>query len=59
MEGDTLTVSNFGTFEVKTKKERIIVSPTTKQRMLVPPKRTLAFRPTVAWKDKLKNGGNE
>ena len=28
-EGDTLTVQSFGTFEVKKKKERIIVNPSS------------------------------
>ncbi len=58
-EGDTVQVSNFGTFEVKKKLERIMVSPTTGQRMLVPPKLVLGFKPNASWKDKLKNGGNK
>lgn len=59
MEGDSLQVTNFGVFEVKKKNERIMVSPTTKQRMLVPPKLVLAFKPTAVWRDRIKNGGNE
>ena len=41
-EGNVVTIQGFGTFEVKKKAERITVNPTTKQRMLVPPKLVLA-----------------
>ena len=54
-DGDSLTVPSFGNFEVKKKNERIIVNPATKQRQLVPPKLVLAFKPSAALKDKLKN----
>lgn len=57
LEGDSVQVPNFGTFEVKKKLERIMVSPTTGQRMLVPPKMVLGFKPNQAWKDEVKNGG--
>lgn len=58
-EDNSLLVPNFGTFEVKKKMERIMVNPSTGQRMLVPPKLVLGFKPNVGWKDRLKNGGNE
>ena len=58
-EGNVVTMQNFGSFEVKKKLERIIVTPTTGQRMLVPPKLTLNFKISPTWKDKLKNGGTE
>lgn len=48
--GDTLVVADFGTFTVKKKLERVIVNPATKQRMLVPPKLTIAFRQAQRWK---------
>lgn len=56
-EGDAVQLPNFGSFEVKKKQERIIVNPTTGQRMLVPPKLTLAFKPNSMMKDKIKKGG--
>ena len=59
LEGNVVQVPNFGTFEVKKKLERIMVNPTTGQRMLVPPKMVLAFKPHPSWKDKVKNGGTE
>lgn len=58
-EGDTVQMANFGTFEVKKKLERIMVSPTTGQRMLVPPKLALTFKPNPTWKDMIKKGGTE
>lgn len=59
LEGNTVAVLNFGSFEVKKKMERVIVNPTTGQRMLVPPKLTLGFKISPVWKDKLKNGGTD
>jgi DNA-binding protein HU-beta/integration host factor subunit alpha len=58
-DGNTVTVQNFGTFEVKKKMERIMMNPTTGQRMLVPPKLTLNFKISPTWKVQLKNGGTE
>ncbi len=55
-EDDAVQVLNFGTFEAKKKMERIIVNPSTGQRMLVPPKLVLNFKPNQQWKDKLKGG---
>lgn len=56
-EGDTVVISNFGSFEVKKRMERIMVSPTTKKRMLVPPKLVLGFKPAASVREKIKNGG--
>ena len=53
-EGNVVTIQGFGTFEVKKKAERITVNPTTKQRMLVPPKLVLAYRPGGQLKEKFK-----
>ena len=55
--GDVLSIPKFGTFEVKKRMERILINPGTKQRMLVPPKLVLNFKPIAAIKEKLKNGG--
>ena len=59
LEGAAVQVPNFGSFEVKKKLERIMVNPSTGQRMLVPPKLVLGFKPSVTWKGKLKKGGDE
>lgn len=51
-EEDPVSIIGFGQFEVKRKMERVIVNPTTKQRMLVPPKITVGFKPTQALKER-------
>lgn len=58
-ENISVAVPNFGIFEVKKRMERIVVNPSTKQRMLVPPKLVLNFRPNSSVKEKLKNGGTD
>ena len=55
-EGTPVFFPGVGTFEVKMRLERTVVSPTTGQRMLVPPKLVLNFRPVAAIKEKLKKG---
>ena len=57
MKGDIVSIPHFGTFEVKKRMERIVINPGTKQRMLVPPKLVLNFKPILAIKEQLKNGG--
>ena len=59
LEDDSVLTPNFGTFEVKKKMERIMVNPSTGQRMLVPPKLVLNFKPNVGWKERVKSGGAE
>lgn len=55
-DGDALQVTNFGSFEVKKKLERIINKPTG-GRMLVPPKLALVFKPSATLKDNIQEGG--
>ncbi|MCE2615408.1 MAG: HU family DNA-binding protein [Phocaeicola sp.] len=52
--GDSITLNNFGTFEVKKKLERISVNPISRQRMLIPPKLVVNFRPSTFLKEKFK-----
>lgn len=59
LEGENVLIPTFGTFEVKKKMERIMVNPSTGQRMLVPPKLVLNFKPNVNWKERIKNGTTE
>ena len=49
-DDSSLSIQGFGTFEVKKKLERVVTNPTTKQRMLVPPKLVLSFKPSPAMK---------
>lgn len=52
--GNSIKIQGFGLFEPKKKNERISVNPITKQRFLIPPKITLAFKPGQTVKDNLK-----
>ena len=58
-DGNSLTVQNFGQFEVKKKLERVVVNPSTGQRMLVPPKLVLNFKPYTALRERSQKGGNQ
>lgn len=58
-EDNQVLIPTFGTFEVKKKMERVMVNPSTGQRMLVPPKLVLNFKPNGSWKEHIKNGGDE
>lgn len=53
-ESNSINIQGFGLFETKKKGERISVNPVSKQRFLVPPKISLAFRPGQTIKDNLK-----
>lgn len=53
-EGNSVCVQEFGTFEVKKKMERVSVVPSTRQRLLVPPKLVLGFKPSPNLKERLK-----
>ena len=53
-DNSILSIQGFGNFEVKKKLERIVINPTTKQKMLVPPKLAFSFKPSATLKDKLK-----
>ena len=53
-DGNTIAIQGFGTFEVKKKLERITVNPATQQRMLIPPKLVLTYKPSITLKEKFK-----
>lgn len=55
-DGDAVQAAGFGTFEVKKRLERVLVNPGTQQRMLVPPKLVLTFKPAASVKENLKKG---
>ena len=54
--GENVTVADFGTFDLKNRMERIVVNPSTGQRMMVPPKIVLGFKPAPSVKNKMKKG---
>lgn len=51
---DTVQINGFGSFEPKKRLERVLVNPTTGQRMLVPPKIVANFKPSTTLKNKLQ-----
>ena len=53
-DGNTIAIQGFGSFEVKKKLERISVNPVTQQRLLIPPKLGLTFKPSISLKEKFK-----
>ena len=53
-DGNTVAIQGFGTFEVKKKLERISINPATQQRMLIPPKLVLTYKPSAILKEKFK-----
>ncbi|MCD8318942.1 MAG: HU family DNA-binding protein [Paraprevotella sp.] len=51
---NVIMIQNIGSFEVKKKQERVVVNPSTQQRMLVPPKLILNFKPSASFKEKMQ-----
>ncbi|MDO4932269.1 MAG: HU family DNA-binding protein [Prevotellaceae bacterium] len=54
VDGDSVSVSGLGSFEVKKRMERIITNPGNGQKMLVPPKLVANFKPFATLKEKVK-----
>ena len=52
--GEQINFAGLGTFEVKKRMERIITNPGTGQKMLVPPKVVVNFKPVSSLKEKIK-----
>lgn len=53
-DGNTVAIQGFGTFEVRKKLERISINSATQQRMLIPPKLVLTYKPSAILKEKFK-----
>lgn len=51
---DVTSVSGFGSFEPRKRKERIAVQPSTGKRLLLPPKLLMGFRPSAILKQRIK-----
>lgn len=51
-EDRIVSIQDFGNFEVRKKLERVVISPATQQRILVPPRLVVAFKPSIQLKDK-------
>lgn len=53
--GENVTIARLGSFDVKKRLERVINNPGTGQRMLVPPKLVVNFKPLSSVKDSMNN----
>jgi len=53
-DGNTIAIQGFGSFEVKKKLERVSVNPITQQRLLIPPKLVLSFKPGITLKRQIQ-----
>lgn len=51
--GEKIAVSGFGTFEVRERAEHKGRNPQTKEEIMIPASRTVAFKPGKALKDSL------
>ena len=53
---DSLQVPGIGTFESKIRKEKEALHPASGERLLVPPKVVMTFKPSQLLKNKIKDG---
>ena len=51
---NVIAIQNIGSFEVRKKQERVVVNPATQQRMLVPPKLVINFKPSTSFKERMQ-----
>ena len=51
--GNEVVIAGLGCFEIKKKKERLMVNPSTGKKMLVPPKLTISFKMPNTFKNKI------
>lgn len=48
-----IVIAGLGSFEIKKKKERVMVNPSSGKKMLVPPKLTINFKMSSTFKNKI------
>ena len=51
---NVIAIQNIGSIEVRKKQERVVVNPATQQRMLVPPKLVINFKPSTSFKERMQ-----
>ena len=51
---NVIAIQNIGSFEVRKKQERVVVNPATLQRMSVPPKLVINFKPSTSFKERMQ-----
>ena len=52
--GESVSVAGFGSFEVKKRLERIMVNPSTGQRMIVPPKLVFKLQASCIYQGRIE-----
>ncbi len=57
--GESVKVSSFGTFSVRSKNERIGRNPKTGEEVPIAPRRVLTFRPSHLMKDRVDSGNKK
>lgn len=55
LDMDTIIIPGFGQFEPRKRKERLTVHPATGQRLMVPPKLVVSFKPSGVLKSKIND----
>lgn len=53
-EGDSVALPGFGTFEPKMRMERVSNHPSSGKKILIPPKLSIAFKPSALLKNKVR-----
>ena len=56
VRGETVKLSSFATFQVRSKNERIGRNPKTGEEVPITPRRVLSFRPSHLMKDRVADG---
>ncbi|KAA6302143.1 MAG: DNA-binding protein HU [Candidatus Ordinivivax streblomastigis] len=54
VKSNLISLSNFGLWETKKRDERVSVNPASGQRMLIPPRIVVKFKPANGLKEQLK-----
>ncbi len=52
-DGNEIIIAGLGCFEIKKKKERVMVNPSSGKKMLVPPKLSVNFKMSSTFKNKI------
>lgn len=53
-EGDAVAIPSVGTFETKMRAERTALHPASGKRLLIPPKISVIFKPSLLLKQRLR-----
>ncbi|MDR1371239.1 MAG: HU family DNA-binding protein [Dysgonamonadaceae bacterium] len=53
-QGNTITIQNLGSLEVKKRAERISVNPVSGKKLLIPPKLVVGYKASPTLKEKMK-----